>query len=130
MNKVEEVALDNHLEAINGPLGFTDMDREGLLIEGFENKGSYTTLYNFPYYGEYLEKLGYLRDVDWNQREYAVPAEVPEKLSQFSRIVQHKYKVRVLEKVSKRILRKYARGLFVAYNRAFIPLYGFTPLTR
>ncbi len=129
MCKVESIARENCLEAVNGPFGFTDMDREGLLIEGFDKMGSFTTLYNFPYYGELLEKLGYVKDADWHQREYGVPNPVPEKLNQFSRIVQHKFQVRVLEKVSKRKLRKYAKGLFVAYNRAFVPLYGFTPLT-
>lgn len=129
MDRVEALAIEKGLDAVNGPFGFTDMDREGLLVNGFENKGSFTTLYNFPYYGQMLEELGYITDADWHQREYGVSNPVPEKLNQFSRIVKQKYQVRVLEKVSKRKLRKYARGLFVAYNRAFVPLYGFTPLT-
>jgi hypothetical protein len=129
MKKVEELAREQGLEAINGPFGFTDMDREGLLVEGFENKGSFTTLYNFPYYGEYLEQLGYLPDADWRQREYDVPEAVPEKLKQFSRIVKEKYGVRVLEKVSRKRLRKYATGMFRTLNRSFRPLYGFTPLS-
>ena len=65
MKKVEEIASARGLKAVNGPFGFTDMDREGLLVDGFDKMGSLTTLYNYPYYGEHLEKLGYCKDIDW-----------------------------------------------------------------
>ena len=53
---------------IKGPLGFTDMDREGLLVEGFENESPFTVIYNYPYYGEFLERMGFTKDADWTQR--------------------------------------------------------------
>ena len=130
MSKVEELAIKKEMIAVNGPFGFTDMDREGLLIDGFENMGSFTTLYNFPYYNDHLKKLGYIKDADWFQREFDVPESVPAKLKQYSQIVQKKYNVSVLKPVSKKKLRKYGIGLFHAYNKAFVPLYGFTPLTN
>jgi len=130
MGKVEELAVKMEMTAVNGPFGFTDMDREGLLVEGFENRGSFTTLYNFPYYKDHLEKLGYIKDADWHQREYDVPAEVPDKLRQYSQIIQKRYNVKLLEPVSRKRLRKYGIGLFEAYNKAFVPLYGFSPLTQ
>lgn len=130
MGKVEELALEAGLVGVNGPFGFTDMDREGLLVEGFEYKGSFTTLYNYPYYGKYLEMLGYAKDAEWHQREYDVPDHVPVKLSQYSRIIKEKFGVRILEKVPKKELRRYAYGLFKTLNRAFVPLYGFTPLNE
>ncbi len=83
MAKVEEIASVRGLKAVNGPFGFTDMDREGLLVDGFDKMGSLTTLYNYPYYGEHLEKLGYCKDIDWEQREFDVPDEVPEKLRRY-----------------------------------------------
>lgn len=130
MGKVEELAVKMEMTAVNGPFGFTDMDREGLLVEGFENRGSFTTLYNFPYYKDHLEKLGYIKDADWHQREYDVPAEVPDKLRQYSQIIQKRYNVKLLEPVSRKRLRKYGIGLFEAYNKAFVPLYGFSPLNQ
>ena len=130
MGKVEELAVKLEMTAVNGPFGFTDMDREGMLVEGFENRGSFTTLYNFPYYRDHLERLGYIKDADWHQREYDVPEEVPDKLRQYSQIVQKRYNVRLLEPVSRKRLRKYGIGLFEAYNKAFVPLYGFSPLNQ
>lgn len=130
MGRVEELAVKLEMTAVNGPFGFTDMDREGMLVEGFENRGSFTTLYNFPYYRDHLERLGYIKDADWHQREYDVPEEVPDKLRQYSQIVQKRYNVRLLEPVSRKRLRKYGIGLFEAYNKAFVPLYGFSPLTQ
>ena len=130
MGRVEELAVKLEMTAVNGPFGFTDMDREGMLVEGFENRGSFTTLYNFPYYRDHLERLGYIKDADWHQREYDVPEEVPDKLRQYSQIVQKRYNVRLLEPVSRKRLRKYGIGLFEAYNKAFVPLYGFSPLNQ
>lgn len=130
LTKVEELALERGMEAVNGPFGFTDMDREGMLTEGFENMGAFTTLYNFPYYPEHMEKLGYTKDAEWIQREFDVPDSVPDKLKQYSRIIQKKFKVSVLRTKSKRELRSYAIDLFNALNKAFVPLYGFTPLSQ
>jgi len=130
MGRVESLAKERGMTAVNGPFGFTDMDREGLLVEGFEKMGSLTTLYNYPYYSTYLERLGYKKDIDWEQREFDVPYEVPEKLRKYSEIVQKRYNVHVLEPVSKRKLKKYGRGMFEALNEAFAPLYGFSKLTE
>ena len=107
MSKVEELAIKKEMIAVNGPFGFTDMDREGLLIDGFENMGSFTTLYNFPYYNDHLKKLGYIKDADWFQREFDVPESVPAKLKQYSQIVQKKYNVSVLKPVSNRQIETY-----------------------
>lgn len=129
MGKVEELASEKGLTAIHGPFGFTDMDREGMLVEGFEHMGSFTTLYNFPYYMEHLERLGYVKDADWHQRIFDVPESVPEKLKQYSRIIRQKYGVHVLIPESRKQLKGYAVGLFQALNKAFVPLYGFTPIS-
>jgi GNAT superfamily N-acetyltransferase len=130
MDKVETLAREKGMEAVNGPFGFTDMDKEGMLTEGFENMGSMTTLYNYPYYPKHLEKLGYLKDADWHQNEFEVPESVPPKLKQYAEIVTRRYGVKVLHPKSRKSLTKYGVQLFEALNRAFVPLYGFTPLTQ
>ncbi len=79
LEAVEELARDNGMTAGHGPLGFTDMDREGMLIEGFEELGTMATLYNHPYYPEHMRELGYGKDVDWVEFEAHVPEEILEK---------------------------------------------------
>ena len=128
MGKVESLAREKGMTSVNGPFGFSDMDREGLLVSGFENLGSLTTLYNYPYYQEHLEKLNYIKDADWSQREFEVLENVPEKLRLYSDIVQRRYGVRILHPKSRGELKKYGMGIFEALNKSFVPLYGFTPL--
>lgn len=128
--RVEELAVEKGMTAVNGPFGFTDMDREGMLTDGFENMGAFTTLYNYSYYPEHMERLGYEKDAEWVQREFDVPEEVPDKLKQYSRIIKQKYRVSVVDTKSKKELKVYAIDLFKALNKAFVPLYGFTPLTQ
>lgn len=128
IGKVESLAKEKGMSAVSGPFGFSDMDREGLLVSGFENLGSLTTLYNFPYYQEHLEKLNYVKDADWSQLEFEVPDKVPEKFRKYSDIVQKRYGVRILHPKSRRELKYYGRGLLEALNKSFVPLYGFTPL--
>ncbi len=115
MAKVEEIASVRGLKAVNGPFGFTDMDREGLLVDGFDKMGSLTTLYNYPYYGEHLEKLGYCKDIDWEQREFDVPDEVPEKLRRYSEIVRDRYNVRILRPSSKNELKRDMDAVFLRH---------------
>ena len=128
IGKVESLAKEKGMSAVSGPFGFSDMDREGLLVSGFENLGSLTTLYNFPYYQEHLEKLNYVKDADWSQLEFEVPDKVPEKFRKYSDIVQKRYGIRILHPKSRRELKCYGRGLLEALNKSFVPLYGFTPL--
>ncbi|MDD2490642.1 MAG: hypothetical protein PHV12_00410 [Bacteroidales bacterium] len=130
LGRVEELAAEKGMNAVNGPFGFTDMDREGMLVEGFDKMGAFTTLYNYSYYPLHMEKLGFKRDAEWTQREFDVPDDVPDKLKQYSRIIKQKYRVSVLDSKSKKELRVYAIGLFNALNKAFIPLYGFTPISQ
>ena len=79
INIVEQWALERQLKAVHGPLGFTDLDREGMLIEGFEDLGTLATHYNYPYYPEHIERLGYVKDIDWVEYELIVPLELDPK---------------------------------------------------
>ena len=114
---------------IIGPWGFTDMDKEGLLVEGFENLSPFTCLYNFPYYGTMLEKLGYVKDVDWTQRVLLIDSKVPATYK-FSNLIEERYGVHVVQPKSMRQMSKqYGMEIFHMYNDAFAPLMGFSPLT-
>ena len=81
---------------MRGPWGFTDMDKEGLLVEGFEHLSPFTCLYNFPYYGTMLEQLGFTKDVDWTQRTLEVSKELPP-MFQFTNLIEERFKVHVVQ---------------------------------
>jgi len=117
------------MEVIKGPLGFTDMDREGMLVEGFEHFSPFTCIYNFPYYPEILERIGFAKDADWTQRLVEIPSEMPKALRHADR-VEKQFGIHILKVSSVRELgKKYGRALFHMVNESFAPLYQFSPLT-
>ena len=127
---VEQWALQKGMNGIQGPLGFTDLDHEGLLVWGFDRLGTMATSYSFPYYMEHLEKLGYVKDQDWNEFLITVPKEVPDKHRRISEIVLKKYGLKV--KKFKRIneIWPYAKRIFELWNEAYKPLYGYSELSE
>ena len=129
MNAVEEWGKEKGMNAIHGPLGFTDLDHEGLLVWGFEKLGTMATAYSYPYYKDHLEKLGYEKDQDWNEFRITMPSGVPEKYSRISQIVLRKYGLKIKKfKKTKEIL-PYARRIFDLWNEAYKPLYGYSELS-
>jgi len=119
----------NGMVAIQGPLGFTDMDMEGMLVDGFDEYGTLAVIYNHPYYPEHMEIHGYNKDADWVQREIQIPKVVPERLTKFAKIIAEKYNVRPLKVKSAKELVPYAHSMFTTLNESFKHLYGFVPLT-
>jgi len=116
---------------INGPMGFTDLDKEGLLIEGFNELGSMPMIYNHPYYAEYIERLGYKKDVDWIEQEVKVPASIPEKVLRVQKIVAERTGIHVHEwKKASELKAKFAKDIFALIDETYAPLYGTTPLSE
>lgn len=116
-------------ELVKGPLGFTDMDKEGLLVEGYENLSPFTCLYNFPYYGEMLERIGFTKDADWTQRWMEISPELPS-MFQFADLVESRYGLHVAQPRSTyELCRKYGLKIFHVCNEAFGNLFQFTPLS-
>jgi len=126
---VEDWAKQEGMTAVHGPLGFTDMDLEGMLVEGFDEIGTQATIYNYPYYPAHLEKLGYTKDVDWIQHEIKVPSEVPERVKRITNLVLKKYDLRILNATKAKDLLPYAKKMFLTLNESFEHLYGYVPLT-
>lgn len=112
-----------------GPMGFTDMDRMGLLVQGFEYLNMFITIWNPPYYMEHLEKLGFIKDVDWIESLIPWPSYVPEKVKRGAYITQKRFGYELIKLKSKRELNKYVYDAFNVYNDAFKSLYGFLPIT-
>lgn len=129
LKTVEAWGKSKGMNEIHGPLGFTDMDMEGMLVDGFEEIGTQAAIYNFPYYPEHMDHLGYEKDVDWVQKEIVVPDTVPEKMKRFSKLIAEKYGLRVLKAKKSKELIPYAISMFHTLNDAFKDLYGFVPLS-
>nr|WP_320057020.1 N-acetyltransferase [uncultured Bacteroides sp.] len=131
LKAVEEWGKERGMEAIQGPLGFTDFDAEGMLIEGFDQLSTMATTYNYPYYPQHMEKLGYVKDADWMEYKIYIPESVPEKHQRISDLVQRKYNLKVKKYTSaKKLSEEYGQAIFELMNEAYSPLYGYSPLSQ
>lgn len=133
LKAVEEWGRERGMDTIQGPLGFTDMDAEGMLIEGFEELSTMATIYNFPYYQKHIERLGFEKDADWIEMLMTVPKEtgLPERLKRVAEIVMKKYDLRIKKYTSaKKIAKEYGQEIFSVINEAFKPLFGYSELSQ
>jgi GNAT superfamily N-acetyltransferase len=120
------------MHSIHGPLGFTDLDQEGMLVEGFDQMGTMATIYNFPYYLRHLEELGYRTDAEWLEFRIKIPDTAPPRMTRIAELVLKKHRLRILKykSASKLIKDGYVQKLFELVNDSYSQLYGFTPLTQ
>lgn len=127
----ERWARERGMNELQGPLGFTDFDPEGMLIEGFDRLGTMATIYNYPYYPEHMKRLGYIKDVDWIEYLMFVPEKNWDKAVRVSAIVQRKYNLRYVETKSRsELARKYGKAVFQLLNESYSELYGFVALSE
>jgi hypothetical protein len=127
---LENWAKENGMTGIHGPLGFTDLDKEGMLVEGFEEMGNMTTYYNHAYYPQHLEKMGYKKDVDWLQYIINVPQTPPQRVADYAKRVLEKYNLHILKTRKAKDLLPYADDMFALLNEAYDNLYGTVPLSE
>ena len=128
-NAVIVWAKEKGMSALHGPLGFTDLDHEGMLIEGFDRLGTMASIYNYPYYPQHMVRMGFEKDEDWNEYKIYIPEEVPEKHKRISEIVKQKYGLKILKFKKRKEIWPYANRIFEALNASYAQLYGFSPLT-
>lgn len=127
----EQWGREHGMTEIQGPLGFTDLDREGMLIEGFDRLGTMSTIYNYPYYPKHMERMGYVKDVDWVEFLLKVPEKKWEKAERVSAIVERKYGLKTVRcKSRSELAKRYGNSLFELVNECYAPLYGFAPLSK
>ena len=123
---VEAWAKELDCTAVHGPLGFTDMDREGMLVEGFDRRSCFFTYYNYPYYIDHMAALGYVKDVDWIEELITVPEDEAtiqrwEKISDF---VLKRHRLHIHEARSRLSYLPLLKPFFELVNLAYAPLYG------
>ena len=118
------------MDTIQGPMGITDFDKEGMLIEDFDQTGSMNTVYNPSYYPRHIEALGFEKEVDWVQIRINIPKEVPARYARTSQYAREQLGLRVI-KMNKGdlLIRDYARKVFTLLNEAYAPIFGFSDIS-
>ena len=129
IGKVIEYGREKGMDTVVGPLGFTDFDPEGMLVEGFDQLCTMALIYNHPYYPEHLEAMGFTKEIDWVEYKIFIPKQVPERIAQVARIVEERYDIHV-RKITRKEVRKENMGqrIFGLINETYGHLYNFTPL--
>lgn len=130
IDTVTEWAQSKGLSFLHGPLGFTDLDFEGLLISGFDQLATQATIYNHPYYQAHFERSGFTKACDWVEVRGTVPTELPKRLSRTASMVSSRFKLRVRKIKSVKEILQYSKGIFKVLNNAYSHLYGYYPLTE
>lgn len=129
---VEEWGSKKGMKQIEGPLGFTDMDAEGMLIEGFDQLSTMATIYNYPYYPEHMEQMGFQKATDWVEYKLYVPKEMPDKYHRVAEMIRRRYDLRVKKLKNMKEVRQgeYGHRIFALINEAFKPLFGYSEMTE
>lgn len=131
INQVIAWGRERGMEHIAGPLGFTDFDPEGMLVEGFDRLGTMAMLYNHPYYMVHMERLGMVKEVDWLEFRITIPEVLPEKFVKMSEIVKQRYNLKVRKLTHRDIKREnYGQKFFNLINECYCNLYGYSLLSE
>ena len=118
------------MEHLTGPLSFTDMDPEGMLVEGFDRVGTSGGIYNYPYYPKHMERLGFVKDADWIELLITIPKEIPEKMQRISNLVSQRYNLETIKYTDrKKLVADYGDAIFKLINVAYDDIFGYSPLS-
>lgn len=128
---VENYAREKGCSEVHGPLGFSDLDREGMLVEGYDRQSMFITYYNYPYYIDHMERLGYVKDADWIELLIDVPYDerTGKMLSRAAAYVSKRHNLHVAEVKHQREFGKYVKQVFELVNLAYSHLYGMVELS-
>ncbi|WP_299440790.1 GNAT family N-acetyltransferase [uncultured Aquimarina sp.] len=130
LEKVAEVGRKNSLEYMEGPVGFSNMDKAGILIKGFEELNTMITWYNYPYYQKHMEQLGFEDAATWVEYKIRVPKETKEKVIKFAKIIKKRYQLQLLKFKKSKELLKYADDMFDLLNKTYSSLQTFVPIQQ
>ena len=126
---VEKWGKNHGMTSIQGPMGITDFDKEGMLIEDFDMNGSFLEYWNPPYYKEHLEKLQFEKEADWLQIRFQVPETVPAKYARVAKLSKEMFDLKIVKKTKKEVYKGYGQKIFSLLNQAYAPLFGFSPFS-
>ena len=126
----ESWAKEQGMEAIHGPMGFTNFDPAGMLIEGFDKIATLAALYNYPYYVTCMEKAGFHKEVDWVEYQISLEKEVPKTIEQLAKVVKRRNRVSLFHPQKEQDIDRYAHDIFELINTCYSHLHGMVKLTE
>ncbi len=131
LDAVTEWGRSKGMTEVVGPLGFTDMDPEGMLTHGFDQLGTQATIYNYAYYPEHMESMGgWEKDNDYVEYKLLVPEKMPEKYGKIAKMIETRYNLHVKKLTRKDVFQGgYGKKIFDVINKTFSHLYGYSELT-
>lgn len=130
LNAVVQWGKARGMTAIQGPMGFTDYDKEGMLIGDYDKIGTITTFYNYPYYKTHMETHGYVKEADWIQIRIDIPKQLPPKFVRVAKIIKDKFKLSIKTISKREMFGQKGHDVFHLLNKAYAPLFGFTPFNE
>ena len=131
LDAVVEWGRKKGMTQMNGPVGFTDFDHQGLLLEGFEHLSPMASLYNYPYYEQHYDAYGLKKDADWIEIRSGLIHEMPERVDRLCKAVEQRYNVKIEYIHSKKeLIKRFGYTFFDVIDSAYSPLYNYSPLTR
>lgn len=129
-DRVSEWAKKQGMDTVVGPLGYSDLEREGLLIEGFDYLSTLCEQYNYPYYESLIDNYGFIKEIDWVERRLYLPKEIDPRIERVSDAMLKKYNLRYGEsKNTKDFLKKYGDAFFNILDETYVELYQTVPIT-
>jgi hypothetical protein len=126
---VEQWAIDRNCTRMKGPYGFNSLDKNGMLIEGFNEMGAMTTLYNFAYYPQHLESLGFQKELEWLELKANLPNPFPEKITKAAELVKKRYKLQVKRPKNKREMLELGKVFFKMLEETYHHLPTYVPIS-
>ncbi|MDY3316144.1 GNAT family N-acetyltransferase [Riemerella anatipestifer] len=129
MDKAIEVAKSKNIPKIEGPMGFTNLDKAGMLVMGFDKLATMIGIYNFDYYPTHLEQLGLKKEKEWVEFEIDFPEQLPEKITKFSGLIKEKYKLKVLRFNHKKEILPLVEPMFKLLDETYKNLSTYTPIS-
>jgi hypothetical protein len=131
LDAVVEFGKARGMTQIVGPLGFTDFDPEGMLVEGFDRLSTMALIYNHPYYPEHMKKHGYVKETGWVEYRITLPENLPENHIRISQIIKERYNLKIRKLTKKQIKKEgYGQKLFKLINETYCVLYGYSLLSE
>jgi hypothetical protein len=130
LEEVYKIGNEKQLEYMEGPVGFSNMDKAGMLVEGFEELSTMITWYNYPYYKEHLEHIGFTKSADWVEFKFVPPNPIPERFNKFADLISRRYKLRNLKFKSIKEVEPYVNDMFDLLNQTYSKLVSYVPIQQ
>ncbi len=128
--KVEEIARENGLEFMEGPMGASNLEKAGMLTYGFDELSTAITIYNYEYYPKHLEQLGFIKEKEWVENLIQAPKIISDKIYQFANLVQERYKLKLLHFKNAREMQPYIKPVFDLLEESYKELETYVPISE